>query len=60
MMSLIKQPFVTDNLFNNSAILTNDAKRKFVISLFVGEVLNAKVIRLFKATSDGFAAAKFH
>lgn len=44
-------------LFSDSAILTNEAQRKFVISLFTRK-LNAT--RLYKATSNGFAAANFH
>ncbi len=59
-LNIQKNPFQTDNPFSDSAILTNDAQRKFVISLFVNEVFSAKVMRLYKATSNGFAAANFH
>ena len=59
-INMLKQPILTKDVFGDSAILTDEAKRKFVISLFVGEVFNAKIIRLYKATSNGFGAAQFH
>ena len=59
-INMLKQPILTKDVFGDSAILTDEAKRKFVISLFVGEVFNAKITRLYKASTDGFAAAKFH
>ena len=40
--------------------MTDEAKRKFVVSLFIGGLFNAKITRLYKASTDGFAAAKFH
>jgi hypothetical protein len=40
--------------------LTTNEQRKFVISLFVGEVFNAKITRLYKASEHGFQASKFH
>jgi hypothetical protein len=51
---------LTKDVFSDSAILTTDAQRKFVISLFVGEVFNAKIVRLYKASSNGFGASAFH
>jgi hypothetical protein len=59
-INLLKQPIFTKDVFSDSAILTTDAQRKFVISLFVGEVFNAKIVRLYKASSNGFQAANFH
>ncbi len=53
-INMLKQPFSTKDVFSDSAILTTEAQRKFVISLFVGEVFNAKIRRLYKASSDGF------
>ena len=49
-IKMLKQSFV----FSDSAILTTDEQRKFVISLFVGELFNAKIVRLYKASSNGF------
>jgi hypothetical protein len=59
-INMLKQPILTKDVFGDSAILTDEAKRKFVISLFVGEVFNARISRIYKASSNGFAAAKFH
>jgi hypothetical protein len=59
-INMLKQPILTKNVFSDSAILTTDAQRKFVISLFVGEVFNAKIVRLYKASSNGFGASAFH
>jgi hypothetical protein len=42
-INLLKQPILTKDVFSDSAILTTDAQRKFVVSLFVGEVLNARI-----------------
>ncbi len=53
-INMLKQPIMTKDVFTDSAILTTDAQRKFVISLFVGEVFNAKIVKLYKATSNGF------
>jgi hypothetical protein len=53
-INLLKQPILTKDVFSDSAILTTDAQRKFVISLFVGEVFSAKIKRVYKASSDGF------
>ena len=53
-INMLKQPFLTKDVFSDSAILTTEAQRKFVISLFVGEVFKAKIRRLYKASSDGF------
>ncbi len=49
-LSVLSNPFRTDNPFNDSAILANEAQKKFVISLFVNEVYNAKAIRIYRAT----------
>jgi hypothetical protein len=57
---LLKQPIMTKDVFNDSSILTNEEQRKFVVSLFVGEVFNAKITRLYRATSNGFGASAFH
>ena len=46
-LDLFKQPFKMKDAFNDSAILTNEEQRKFIISLFVGEVQNAKVIKVY-------------
>ncbi len=59
-INMLKQPILTKDVFSDSAILTTDAQRKFVISLFVGEVFNAKIVRLYKASSNGFGASDFH
>ena len=59
-INMLKQPILTKDVFSDSAILTTDAQRKFVISLFVGEVFNAKIVRLYKASSNGFEASVFH
>ncbi len=53
-INMLKQPIRTKDIFSDSAILTTDAQRKFVISLFIGEVFNAKIVRLYKASSNGF------
>ena len=41
-------------VFNDSKILTDEAQRKFVISLFVGEVFNASVSIIYRASLHGF------
>ena len=53
-INMLRQPFLTKDVFSDSPILTTEAQRKFVISLFVGEVFKAKIRRLYKASSDGF------
>ncbi len=46
-LDFFKKPFKIKDPFNDSAILTNEEQRKFVISLFVGEVHNSKAIKLY-------------
>jgi hypothetical protein len=46
-INMLKQPILTKDVFGDSAILTDEAKRKFVISLFVGEVFNARISRIY-------------
>ncbi len=55
------QPF-SETVFDSSAILTTDAQRKYVRSMFKGRVFDCQVTRLYKATDPdhGFTAAKFH
>ncbi len=43
--------------FNFSEILTTEAQRKFVQSLFVGMVFSGHVTRMYKASEHGFAAS---
>ncbi len=49
-----------EGVFYNSAILTESAQRKFGIELFIGVVKQNQVKRLYQASVDTFAAAKFH
>ncbi len=49
-IKFLRQPILTKNVFADSAILKNEAQRKLVISLFVGEVFNAKILKLYKAS----------
>ena len=46
-IKMLKEPILTKNVFKDSAILTSEERRRFVISLFVGEVFNAKITRLY-------------
>jgi hypothetical protein len=46
-------------IFNDSAILINDAMRMFVIGLFIGK-FKEKPSRIYQATVNTFSAAKFH
>jgi hypothetical protein len=59
-IKMLKEPILTKNVFSDSTILTTHTDRKFVISLFVGEVFNAKIARLYKASEHGFKAENFH
>jgi hypothetical protein len=59
-INIIKYPFKDNTEFNDSTILTNEAYRRFVLSLFIGYIFNAKMKRLYRATANGFSAAQFH
>ncbi len=48
------------DVLNNSAILTDQDQRNFVNELFIGVVKQNQVKRLYQASVDSFAVAKFH
>lgn len=41
---------MSETMFNDSAILTTEAQRKFVRELFAGMIDSSKAVKIYKAT----------